>query len=267
LSTIRSPQPRHHNTIAVITGGTQGLGLAIARRLANEGAKAIVICGRDAGKGSSAVAELSALGVACRYVQADLALPEDCFKVVDAAGETYGGVNALVNSAAISTRGGLLDTDVTLWDQHMAINLRAPFLTMQRAVGYMKSAGIPGSIVNIISMVALCGQSYLTPYSASKGGLATLTKNVANAFAKDRIRCNGILTGWMETPGEAAIQRQFHGAGDDWAAQAAQKLPMGQLVDPNQLAGLVAYMLSTEAGVMTGALIEYDQFVSGAYPE
>ncbi|MBK8049564.1 MAG: SDR family oxidoreductase [Anaerolineales bacterium] len=258
---------RHEHTVAVITGGTQGLGLAIARRLAQEGARAIVICGRSADKGAEAEAEIAALGAACRCVQADLARPEECYEVVDAAIETYGGVNALVNSAAISTRGGLLDTDLALWEEHMAINLRAPFLTMQRAVRYMKDAGIPGSIVNIISMVALCGQSYLTPYSASKGGLATLTKNVANAFVRDRIRCNGILTGWMETPGEAEIQRRFHGAGADWAALAAQKLPMGQLVDPNQLAGLVAYILSPEAGVMTGALIEYDQFVSGAYPE
>jgi NAD(P)-dependent dehydrogenase (short-subunit alcohol dehydrogenase family) len=173
----------------------------------------------------------------------------------------------LVNSAALSTRGGLLDTDLALWEQHMAINLRAPFLTMQRAVGYMKAAGQPGSIVNILSMAALCGQSYLTPYSASKGGLSILTKNVANAFARDRIRCNGVLAGWMETPGEAVIQQQFHGAGSDWAARAAATLPMGQLVQPEQLAGLVAYLLSPEAGVMTGALIEYDQFVSGAYPE
>lgn len=258
---------RHANTVAVITGGTQGLGLAIARRLAEEGAQGIVICGRSAEKGAQAEAVVAALGVQCRYVQADIAQPQDCYRVVDAAVESYGRVNVLVNSAAITTRGGLLDTDLALWEEHMAINLRAPFLTMQRAVRYMKEAGEPGSIVNIITMAALCGQSYLLPYSTSKGGLMTLTKNVANAFAKDRIRCNGILTGWMETPGEAEIQKRFHGAGDDWAEQAASRLPMGQLVQPDQLAGLVAYIASPEAGVMTGSLIEYDQFVAGAYPE
>lgn len=258
---------RHQNTVAVITGGTQGLGLAIARRLAVEGAQGIVICGRDARKGAPAADDIAQRGTPCRYVQADVAVPEDCARVVDTAVEVFGRVNALVNSAAISTRGGLLDTSLALWEQHMAINLRAPFLTMQRAVRYMKEAGEPGSIVNIISMAALCGQSYLTPYSASKGGLMILTKNVANAFARDRIRCNGILTGWMETPGEAEIQRRFHGADSAWAEEAARKLPMGQLVQPDQLAGLVAYVLSPEAGVMTGSLIEYDQFVSGAYPE
>ena len=258
---------RHKNTVAVITGGTQGLGLAVAHRLAEEGAQGIVLCGRSAERGAQAEAQIAALGVRCRYVQADIAHPEDCYRVVDAAVESYGRVNVLVNSAAITTRGGLLDTDLPLWEEHMAINLRAPFLTTQRAVRYMKEAGEGGSIVNIISMAALCGQSYLLPYSTSKGGLMTLTKNVANAFARDRIRCNGIMTGWMETPGEAEIQRRFHGAGDDWAEQAARKLPMGQLVQPDQLAGLIAYIASPEAGVMTGSLVEYDQFVAGAYPE
>lgn len=258
---------RHQNTVAVITGGTQGLGLAVAHRLAHEGAQAIVVCGRNAQRGAQAEAELRELGVQCRYVQADMAQVEDCYRVIDAALESYGRVNVLVNSAASTSRGGLLDTTLEIWDEHMATNLRAPFLTMQRAVRAMKERGEGGSIVNIITMAALCGQSYLTPYSASKGGLMTLTKNVANAFARDRIRCNGILTGWMETPGEDETQRRFHGAGDDWVAQANKRLPMGQLVQPDQLAGLVAYIASPEAGVMTGALVEYDQFVSGAYPE
>lgn len=258
---------RHKDTVAVITGGTQGLGLAVARRLAAEGAQALVICGRNPQRGAQAEAELAGLGVHCRYVQADMAQVEDCYRVVDAALESYGRVNVLVNSAASTGRGGLLDTTLAIWDEHMAVNLRAPFLTMQRAVRAMKERGEGGSIVNIITMAALCGQSYLTPYSASKGGLMTLTKNVANAFARDRIRCNGILTGWMETPGEDETQRRFHGAGDDWVQRANERLPMGQLVQPDQLAGLVAYIASPEAGVMTGSLVEYDQFVAGAYPE
>lgn len=149
----------------------------------------------------------------------------------------------------------------------MNLNLRAPFLTMQRAVGYMVQAEEPGSIVNILSMSALCGQSFLTAYSTSKGGLATLTKNVANAFAKNRIRCNGIMAGWMETPGEDSIQRTFHGADAGWATQAAKTRPMGQLIQPEEVAGLASYLLSPSSGVITGSLIEYDQFVGGSFPE
>jgi NAD(P)-dependent dehydrogenase (short-subunit alcohol dehydrogenase family) len=258
---------RHSNTYAVITGGTQGVGLAIARRLASEGAQGIVLCGRDPAKGERAAAEVSALGPRCLFVQADMAKAEEAALPVEAAIETFGRVNALVNSAATSARGGLLDTTVEMWEAHMALNLRAPFLTMQRAVRWMKEAGESGSIVNIISMSALCGQSFLTPYSTSKGGLATLTKNVASAFARDRIRCNGILAGWMETPGEAEIQRRFHGAGEDWAEHGAKNTVMGRLIQPEELAGLAAYLLSPESGLVTGSLIEYDQNVAGAFPE
>jgi NAD(P)-dependent dehydrogenase (short-subunit alcohol dehydrogenase family) len=138
---------------------------------------------------------------------------------------------------------------------------------MQGVVKHLVETGKPGSIVNILSMAAHCGQSYLTAYSASKGALATLTKNVANAFAAKRIRCNGILIGWMDTPGESVTQQKFHGVSEDWLTQAEAAQPMGQLVKPDQVAELAAYMLSPESGVMTGALVDYDQNVAGAYPE
>jgi NAD(P)-dependent dehydrogenase (short-subunit alcohol dehydrogenase family) len=138
---------------------------------------------------------------------------------------------------------------------------------MQGVVHHLIETGKPGSIVNILSMAAHCGQSYLTPYSASKGALAILTKNVANAYRAKRIRCNGILAGWMDTPGETQTQKTFHGATDDWLAETERRQPMGQLVKPDQLASLAAYMLSPESGVMTGALVDYDQNVAGAYPE
>jgi len=257
----------HDDTLAVVTGGTQGLGLAIARRLAREGARGIVIAGRDAEKGARAAREVAALGTDCHFVRADLAVAGECTHLIEAAIGHLGAVNALVNAAAITTRGGLLDTDLALWEEHMNLNLRAPFLTMQCAVGHMRERGDGGSIVNIVSMAALCGQSYLMAYSVSKGGLATLTKNVANAFARDRIRCNGILLGWMDTPAEDEIQRRFHGAGDDWREKAAEGLPMGRLIDPGEVAGLVSYLLAPGSGVMTGALVEYDQNVAGSYPE
>jgi NAD(P)-dependent dehydrogenase (short-subunit alcohol dehydrogenase family) len=119
-------------------------------------------------------------------------------------------------------------------------------------------------MVNILSQCAHCGQSYLAPYSGSKGALATLTKNVANAYRHNRIRCNAILPGWMDTPGEDATQRRWHGATDGWLERAEAGQPMGQLCKPYQLAGLASYLLSPEAGVMTGALVDYDQNIPGA---
>ena len=258
---------RNQSTVALITGGAQGLGLAIATRLAREGARGIVLSGRSPEKGERAAKSIEALGTECLFVQADVSLAEDCYRLVSSSLERFGRVNSLVNAAAAPDRGTLLDTSLELWDRHFNTNVRGPFLLMQGVVRHLVETGQPGSIVNILSMVIHCGQSYLTPYSASKGALAVLTKNVANAFAPQRIRCNGIAVGWMDTPGESATQRKFHGVEENWLAKAEAAQPMGQLVKPDQVAGLAAYLLSPESGVITGALIDYDQRVSGAYPE
>jgi NAD(P)-dependent dehydrogenase (short-subunit alcohol dehydrogenase family) len=258
---------RNHDTRAVITGGTQGLGLAVARRLAREGAPAIVISGRRAGLGESAVAEVRALGAECFYIQADVAKAEDCVRLMTGAIARLGHVNALVNSAATTDRGTLVDTTLDMWQAHMDTNARGPFLLMQALVRHLVERKAPGSIVNVLSQSAHCGQSFLVPYSASKATLANLTKNVAQSYRSQRIRCNGVMAGWMDTPGEAAVQRKFHGAADDWLARAEAARPMGQLAKPDELAGLIAYMLSPESGVMTGALVDYDQWVPGAQPE
>src|SRR6266481_1330994 len=255
------PSSRNQSTIAVITGGTQGLGLAIARRLATEGDGGIVISGRNADRGGSAAKSRRTRGTECLFVKADVSIPEDCHRLIDTAIKHFGSLNALVNSAAATDRGTLLDTSLEVWDRHFNTNVRGPFLLMQRVVAHLVETGKPGSIVNILSMSAHCGQSFLTPYSASKGALATLTKNVANAFSTKRIRCNGLMVGWMDTPGETATQQKFHGAADDWLAKAESKQRMGQLVKPDQVAGLVSYLLSPESGVMTGALVDYDQNV------
>jgi NAD(P)-dependent dehydrogenase (short-subunit alcohol dehydrogenase family) len=261
------PSGRHAGTRALITGGSQGLGLAVARRLAREGAEGIVISGRRAALGEAAAAEVRALGAKCTYIQADVGQADDCARLMERAIATLGGVNALVNSAATTDRGSLLDTTLAMWQAQMDINARGPFLLMQALVRHLLELKAPGSIVNVLSQSAHCGQSFLVPYSASKATLANLTKNVAQSYRSHRIRCNGVMAGWMDTPGEAAIQKKAHNAPDDWLARAEAARPMGQLAKPDELAGLISYMLSSEAGVMTGALVDYDQWVPGAQPE
>ncbi|ODT77396.1 MAG: short-chain dehydrogenase [Pelagibacterium sp. SCN 64-44] len=258
---------RHAHTAAIVTGGAQGVGLAIARQLVAEGCRKLMLAGRDAAKGEAAIAELRAAGADARFISLDLQDVDACLGIVEAAISAFGEVNALVNAAALGARGTLLDTSVDLWDQMFDTNARAPFFLMQGFVKHRKEKGGGGSIVNILSQCAHCGQSYLAPYSASKGALATLTKNVANAYRFDRIRCNAILPGWMDTPGEDITQRKYHGATDGWLDRAEAGQPMGQLCKPHELAGLASYLLSTQAGVMTGALIDYDQNVAGSYPE
>jgi NAD(P)-dependent dehydrogenase (short-subunit alcohol dehydrogenase family) len=258
---------RHRGTRAVITGGTQGLGLAVAKRIAREGASAIVLAGRRADVGAAAAAEVRALGTECVFVQADVGKADDCTRLMASAIARLGSVNALVNSAATTDRGTLLDTTLEMWQAQMDINARGPFLTMQALVRHLLEKKVPGAIVNVLSQSAHVGQSFLVPYSASKATLANLTKNVAQSFRSQRIRCNGVMCGWMDTPGETAIQQKWHNAPSDWLAKAEASRPMGQLIKPDELAGLISYMLSPESGVMTGALVDYDQWVPGAQPE
>jgi NAD(P)-dependent dehydrogenase (short-subunit alcohol dehydrogenase family) len=149
----------------------------------------------------------------------------------------------------------------------MAINLTGPFLLMQGVARHLEAKGNPGSIVNILSTSAHVGQSFLAPYSASKGGLMTLTKNAANALLTKRIRVNGVAPGWMDTPAEDAIQKTYHDAPDNWLELAESKMPMGQLAKPDQLAPLIAWLLSPDSGVITGSIIDYDQQIVGALAE
>ena len=249
---------------AIITGGTQGLGEAIARKLTEEQAAGLVISGRNDTRGKAVAEELTQLGTPTQFVKARTENPEDCVNLVQEALQFLRFVDGLVNSAAVTTRGTLEDTTVELWDHHMAVNVRAPFLIMQQTVKAMQTRGKGGAIVNIITGAAHGGKPFLTPYSASKGALATLTKNAAYSQRWNKIRVNGIMIGWMDTPGEDAIQRQFHGAQDGWMEEAERKQPMGRLVKPDEVAELVALMLSDRGGVMCGSLIDYDQEVIGA---
>ncbi len=258
---------RNAGTKALVTGGAQGIGLAVATQLAAEGCKALALVGRSEEKGAAAVATLEKLGAEAIFISADVSRTEDCGRAVETALKRFGALNALVNAAATSARGSLTDTTPELFDRIFATNVRGPFFMMQGLVRHLLETGKPGAIVNVLSMSAHAGQSFLTPYSASKGALAIVTKNAAASYRRDRIRVNAVLPGWMDTPGEAIVQRDFHNAGPDWLEKAEAAQPMGQLVKPDQLAVLIAYMLSPQAGVMTGALVDYDQNVAGVVGE
>src|SRR5690606_13353681 len=147
------------------------------------------------------------------------------------------------------------------FDRIMAVNVRAPFFLMQDAVRVMLHAGIEGTIVNILSMAGHGGQSFLTAYSASKTALGTITRNAAFALLPNRIRVNGLNIGWMDTPGEHAIQKRAHNAPESWLEEAEAARPFGRLLKPEEVAGTVAFLLSTESGLMTGSIVDMDQTV------
>ncbi|HBP60592.1 MAG TPA: short-chain dehydrogenase [Alphaproteobacteria bacterium] len=254
-------------TSVLISGGTQGLGFAVAECMIRQGCSKITITGRNTERGEAAAEALRAAGADCLFVTCDVAKVEDCETAVAMAIDHHGLVNGLVNCAADTSRGSLVDTTPELWARHMDINLRGPFLLMQGVVRHLLETGRRGSMVNILSTSAHVGQSFLTPYATSKGGLQTLTLNAANAYRSDLIRCNAVAPGWMDTPGEDVVQKKFHDAPDDWLEKAEAELPMGQLVKTHQIAPLIAYLLSPDSGIITGSVINYDQHIIGAVPE
>lgn len=252
--------------VIIVTGGTQGLGQAVAMRSAYLGAKAIVICGRDWGKGEQAASSLRQVGVESLYVQADLTEAQHCRRVVELCVERFGRVDGLVNSAGVSTRGTLDDTTVEVWDRLFALNVRAPFFLIQEATRIMRREKIRGSIVNIISMASYGGEPVLTPYSASKAALAVLTKNVAFQLQPYRIRVNGLNIGWTDTPGEHIIQ-QSTGQSADWLEKSDPTRPFGRLLRPEDIAPMVTFLLSGLSSMVTGSVIDWDQTIHGPYGE
>lgn len=261
-----TPTP-HADTRALITGGTQGLGLAIARELVAQGCTRLVVTGRDRAKGAAAAAALSLGGVEASFLAVDMGDTEAVPAMVDEAAERMGGVSSLVNSAALTARGSILDTSPALWDAVFAVNTKGPFFALQRFAQRCIDEELAGTAVNILSVVVHGGLSFLAPYGASKAALAHVTKNAANTLAAHRIRVNGINVGWMDTPGEDIVQQQFHGREPGWQAAVNASQPFGMLVQPEHVAGQVAFFLGPQSGVVTGSVMDFDQQVIGAYPD
>ncbi|WP_421762006.1 SDR family oxidoreductase [Devosia sp.] len=251
--------------VAVVTGGAQGIGEATARLLAARGAEGIVLVDRRVEKGEAVAASLNAAGTKTIFVAADLADPAAVARVMPAADKAFGRVDLLANVAGLTDRGSIFDTDQALFDVMFAVNVRAPFFLIQDALKLMQRDRIEGAIVNILSVNAHVGSANLAAYSASKAALTNLTKNVANAVTGFRIRSNGILLGWVDTPGEHETLKKFHGAGDDWLESAEKSRPFGKLIKPEDVARIVAFLLSAESAPMTGSVIDYEQTVFGGY--
>lgn len=249
--------------VALVTGGAQGIGLAIALAAARAGAEAVVVVGRDAEKGQGAVTSIEAAGARAAFITADLGEPSAPAKIFEAALAHFGHVDALANSAGLTDRGAVADADLALWERLYAVNARAPFFLMQRLINHLRGRGAPGSVVNVLSMHAHGGSPDLAVYGSTKAALAGLTKNAAHAHRFDRIRVNGINVGWVDTPAERRMQANTLGKGEGWLAEAAAARPFGRLMTADDVARLALFLLSQASEPMTGALIDQEQFVIG----
>ncbi|UXM94408.1 SDR family oxidoreductase [Bartonella sp. HY329] len=253
--------------IAVITGGTQGLGAATAKTFANHGIKGIIICGRNSQKGNAQAQLLAQQNIDVEFVEADLQQVEDCRKVINAADKRFGRLDILVNAAGLTDRGTILNTEPETFDALFAVNIKAPFYLIQEAAKIFMRENIEGSIINISSMSSMAGQSFISAYCASKGALDTLTRNVAFSLLRNKIRVNALNIGWMASDGEHRIQTQYHGAAENWLEEAAKGLPFGRLLAPEEVANAILFLASEQSGLMTGACVNFDQSIWGAYDQ
>jgi 3-oxoacyl-[acyl-carrier protein] reductase len=232
--------------VAIVTGGTRGIGLAIARLLAEDGAS-VVVSGRDAARLDAAVKELESLGAPAMAVAADAAKREDADRLVEATRERFGRIDVLVNNAGI-TRDQLLvrmkDDD---WDQVLDTNLRGVFL-MTRAVGKVMMRQKSGRIINIASAAGAMGNPGQVNYSAAKAGVIGLTKASGRELAHWNILVNAVAPGLIETDMAAAIPAEAREA-------MLQQVPLKRIGQGREVAEVVRFLAGDGASYVTGQTI------------
>ena len=239
-----------------MTGSATGVGEGIARRAATEGARVAAHGLETEREAGERVAE----EIGGVFLAGDLADPVAPARLVAETVERFGRLDGLVNNAGVSWRGGI-ESPVELYDGIMAINARAPFFLVQAAHPHLKASR--GGVVNIGSVNALRGSAALVPYSMSKAALATLTRSLSGVLAPDGVRINCLHLGWTLTPNERALLMETAGWNEDWPEEMAARMPLGRLLEPADVAGLVAYLLSDEAAMVTGQVWDFDQRTHG----
>ena len=248
---------------AVITGGAQGIGAAIAKRFLTDGFEGVLLVDRD-GVGLQKQSEaLSSFG-RVEIVHKDLLASDTPTRAVNAAIAAFGQIDVLVNAAGNTERGGIGDTTVEAYERLFGVNVRAPLFLMQEAVKVMRPRQ-SGIIINVASMIAYGGPPNLAIYSASKAALRMLTKHAANTWKREGFRAFCINLGWALTDGEHALQTGFHGMPQDWADQIGRRMPAGRLITSEDVAGLAAFLVSPPAQMMNGAVIDYEQMPTGVF--
>src|SRR5579871_305599 len=248
---------RLQDRVAVITGAGSGIGLACVRRLAAEGAR-IVAVDIDGETGKAAATEAGGI-----FVQADVTSEDDVRGVYETAAREFGRVDVAFNNAGISPPedDSILSTGLDAWRRVQEVNLTSVYLCCQSALGYMRAQG-RGAIVNTASFVAVMGSATSQiSYTASKGGVLALSRELGVQFAREGIRVNAVCPGPVNTP----LLRELFAADPERAQRRLVHVPMGRFAEAEEIAAAVAFLASDDASFITASTFLVDGGISGAY--
>jgi len=238
--------------VAIVTGGNGGIGLGMARGLAEAGA-AVAIVGRNEAKSNAAVADLKQRGVKAISVTADVTDKSAVATTVERTIRELGRIDILVNNAGINIRKAPHALDIEEWDSVIKTNLTSAFLCSQAVYPAMKAAG-GGKIINIGSMMSIFGASFAPAYAASKGGIVQFTRSCAVAWAADNIQANAVLPGWIDTDLTRRARQEIDGLHDKVLART----PAARWGGIDDFAGIAVFLASSASDFVTGTAIPID---------
>ncbi|MBS0242237.1 MAG: glucose 1-dehydrogenase [Proteobacteria bacterium] len=238
--------------VALVTGGNGGIGLGMARGLAEAGAD-VVIAARKVQKSEAAAAALAKLGVRSAVVEVDVANEASVKAMVEETVKRFGRLDILVNNAGINIRKRPEQYKMSEWREVLSINLDGAFYCSHAAQPAMKAQG-GGKIINIGSMMSIFGAAFAAPYAASKGGIVQMTKALATAWAVDNIQVNAVLPGWIDTELTQKAREQVDGLHQN----VLKRTPAGRWGEPTDFAGIAVFLASKASDFVTGTAIPVD---------